>query len=138
MTTFSRWSRITRPSTLKSGRAPAGRSPSKRTSIVTVPFNTSGSAASPADYTLAPPSTLVIPAGQVSGNLTVTLFNDLLDEVNETLVVDLLAPTNGTLGTTTGMRIRIMDEADQPDLPPDDDTRQLNGIRQDYQVWHNE
>lgn len=52
------------------------------------------------DYTLAN-GTFTIPAGSTSGNINMTIINDLIVELNETIIITLSSPVNCTLGTTT-------------------------------------
>ena len=80
--------------------APSGRS-------VTVPFAVSGTAESPADYTVTA-SPLVIPAGETMAAITVTILDDADDDTGETIVVGLGLPTNARLGTTPTHTITVM------------------------------
>jgi hypothetical protein len=61
-----------------------------------------GTAVAPADYT-AVSGTLTIPAGATSGQITVQLVGDVLDEANETYTVNLSSPVNGTIANGTGL-----------------------------------
>jgi len=45
---------------------------------------------------------------------------------------------DGTIGSTTGVRYRRTDERDIPDLDASNQQRQVYGIQQDYEVWHQE
>jgi hypothetical protein len=83
------------------------------TSPVTVPFTVSGTAASPADYTISA-SPLTIPAGSTSGAITVTVVADGVAEPDETIIVTLGTPTNATLGTITVHTVTIL--AQQPSV----------------------
>lgn len=80
---------------------------------VTVPYSLSGTAIDPDDYTITA-GPLLIPAGQSSGDLTVTLASDLLDEDDETVVVTLDTPTGATFGTTLVHTLTIQDDDDPP------------------------
>ena len=60
------------------------------------------------DYTLAN-GTLTIPAGQTTGNITVNVINDTATESNETIVLTLSSPVDGTLGSTTVHTYTITD-----------------------------
>jgi len=75
---------------------------------VTVPFTVSGTAVDPADYTVSA-SPVVIPAGQTTGMITVTVVDDVLNESAETVVLSLGAPINATLGATTVHTATITD-----------------------------
>ncbi|MBL8829813.1 MAG: hypothetical protein JNM18_22730, partial [Planctomycetaceae bacterium] len=80
---------------------------------VSVPFTLGGSASSGSDYTLTA-SPLTIPAGQTSAAITLTVVDDLLDELDENLTVTLGTPTNATLGATTAQTITIVDNDAAP------------------------
>ena len=67
---------------------------------VSVPFTVAGTAANPEDYTLDP-SPILIPAGQTSADLWVSLVDDILYEPGETVEITLGSPQDGQLGTTT-------------------------------------
>ncbi|MCK6549144.1 hypothetical protein L6R52_25100, partial [Myxococcota bacterium] len=78
---------------------------------ITVGYATSqGTATAPADYTTAV-GTLTIPAGTTAVTLNVSVAGDLLDEVNETLFVDLSAPVNATLVDAQGQGTITDDDA---------------------------
>ena len=55
----------------------------------------SGTATNLSDYTRSS-TQIVIPAGSLTGTVTLTALPDLLNETNETIVVDISAVTNGT------------------------------------------
>ncbi|MDB5391628.1 MAG: hypothetical protein JWM11_7274 [Planctomycetaceae bacterium] len=76
----------------------------------TIPFSVgAGSTASnPGHYTLDT-SPLVIPAGQTSGTIQLHLVDTVGIEPNQTVILNLDTPTNGTLGTTTSNTITIVD-----------------------------
>lgn len=80
---------------------------------VTVPFMVVGTASAPADYTIAA-SPLVIPAGDISTTIPVTLVDDGLAEMNETVRISLGAPVNAVLGANTLHTLTILDN----DLAP--------------------
>ena len=80
---------------------------------VTVPFTVSGTAPDIDDFSLAA-SPLVIPAGGATGTLTLVPVDDVLDEPAETIVLDLGAPTNATLGSTVQHTTTLADD----DTPP--------------------
>ncbi len=64
---------------------------------VTVPYSAAnGSAAQGSDYTLAG-GPLVIPAGATSGTIAINVIADSLDEVDETIVINLAGVTNAAL-----------------------------------------
>jgi hypothetical protein len=69
---------------------------------VTVNYATAnGTATAGADYTSAT-GTLTFSPGTTSQTVSVTVLGDLLDEDNETLVVNLSSPANATIGTAQG------------------------------------
>ena len=55
-----------------------------------------------------------------------------------TAVKGSLDGTDGTIGTTTGVRYRRTDERDIPDLDALNQERQIYGVQVDFQVWHQE
>ena len=61
------------------------------------------------DYNLVT-SSLEIPAGSTSGEINVTVFNDLIVENDETIVIDLSSATNATLGANTSFTYTIIDD----------------------------
>jgi YVTN family beta-propeller protein len=68
---------------------------------VTVTYNTADGTATTADsdYQSVAGGTLVIPAGQTTGTITINATGDTKFETNETFTVALSSPTNATLGT---------------------------------------
>ena len=64
---------------------------------VTVDYATeNGTATAPADYQ-ATTGTVTFTPGQISRTFTVPIVNDLLDEIDETFIVNLSAPQNATI-----------------------------------------
>lgn len=80
---------------------------------VDVPFTVSGTASNPADHDLAP-STLTVPAGATTANITFNVVNDSLDEDNETVILTMGTPTNANLGTTKIHTVTITDDDPSP------------------------
>src|SRR5262249_35111374 len=71
---------------------------------VTVQYATAnGTATAPADYTAIPLTTLTFNPGQTTKTVTVAVNGDMLDEANETFVVNLSAPTNATIADNQGV-----------------------------------
>ncbi len=71
---------------------------------VTVDFATAdGTASAPADYG-STSGTLAFAAGQTTKQVTVQVNGDLLDEANETYMVELSNATNATIADGTGAR----------------------------------
>ena len=56
----------------------------------------------------------MILAGQLSANVTISPAEDLLDELDETVVLTLGAPTNAGLGATTAHTATITDNDAEP------------------------
>jgi hypothetical protein len=82
---------------------------------VTVPFTVAGTAANPADHNLAAGS-VKIAAGQTSANVTFTVVDDAIFENAETVILNLGAPTNATLGTTVAHTVTINDNETAPTI----------------------
>ena len=81
------------------------------TEDVSVPFTLSGSASN-VDYAVDA-SPLVIPAGTLSANIVLTPVDDSDDELDETVVITLGAPTNANLLGITAHTATLIDN----DLP---------------------
>jgi len=67
------------------------------------------------DYT-ASGSSITISAGSTTGNITLTGNNDLLDEENETIIVDITGVTNGAESGTQQVTATITDDDAAPNL----------------------
>ncbi len=67
------------------------------------------------DYTLAN-GTSTISAGNTTTSISITIVNDAVDEVDETIVLQLSTSTNATLGTTTQHIYTTTDDDDAPTL----------------------
>lgn len=80
----------------------------------TVPFSVGGTATSVTDYSVNTSSPLVIPAGSMSGTITLSISGDTTYENNETIVVTLGTPTNGTLGATSTHTITVINNDPVP------------------------
>ena len=76
---------------------------------VSIPFSQSGKAILGTDYLISA-SPLVIPAGQLSGEITISLIDDKLHEESENIIVTLEAPTNAFLGNTIIHTATIIDD----------------------------
>jgi uncharacterized membrane protein len=83
---------------------------------VTVPFTIGGTATRGTDYTIAPESQVVIPAGATGGGITITVVPDALPEPNETVIVTMGDPVNATKGTTTVHTATINDDDQAHDV----------------------
>lgn len=82
---------------------------------VTIPFTLTGTAKDGTDYTMTA-SPLVIPAGQTTGSLTITITSDALDEADETVIATMGTITYGTPGTTTVHTATITDDDPLPSV----------------------
>src|SRR5213079_2031893 len=80
---------------------------------VTVNLAFSGTATITNDY-LPSASSIVIPAGSTTGTITLTAVQDSIDELDETIIVDISTVTNGTESGTQQVTAIITDD----DLPP--------------------
>ncbi len=85
------------------------------TQVITVDYsvNAATTASSGVDYTLAG-GTLIFNAGETNKNITLTVTDDTLDELDETVIINLTNPTNAVLGATTQHTYTINDN----DAPP--------------------
>ena len=90
---------------------------SSSTQNVTVNYAITGTATgSGTDFTLAN-GTLTINAGATTGTITIaSIVNDVLDEVNETVIVTLSSPSNATLGSDSVHTYTITDNDARPTL----------------------
>ncbi|MEK7747474.1 MAG: Calx-beta domain-containing protein, partial [Nitrospirota bacterium] len=81
---------------------------------VTVTVVKGGNALFTTDYTIA--GTIVIPAGQASGAVTLTAAFDLIDEVDETVVLNIEGSvTNGTRNSTQeDILVKVIDDDEPP------------------------
>ena len=98
------------------------RSTGTTTNLV-VQLAVSGTASSDSDYT-ALPTALTIPAGSTTATLTVTPLSDAATESSETVVVNLSANANYTVGTPNSATVSIADAQNSP-LPTPTGTNYL-------------
>ncbi len=84
---------------------------------VTVDYAVNGglSTATGADYTLAS-GTATITAGNLNQTFNITVNDDVLDEDNETVVIDISNPTNASLGATVQHTYTINDDDASPNI----------------------
>ena len=129
---------------------------------VTVNLGLSGTATRNTDYTSG--AQIVIPAGSLTGSVLVTAIQDTVLETNETIVVDILAVSNGTEQGVQTVSASILDDdssggggeggslasylADQalqelydeplvgPIVTPLEDALDINATLLDYLEWH--
>ncbi|MFA4815187.1 MAG: Calx-beta domain-containing protein [Candidatus Gracilibacteria bacterium] len=90
-------------------------------SDVTIPYTITGTATATTDYTITA-SPLVITAGNTSGAITITVVDDTIDELDETVIVTMGDPTNGTKGTTSVHTATITDNDAAPTIAINDPT----------------
>jgi hypothetical protein len=81
--------------------------------IVPVSVNTSSTAAYGADYTVDS-LRLIIPAGSVNAEMDIIINNDVIDENNETVIIDIGTPVNATPGAITQHTATITDDDTAP------------------------
>ena len=80
---------------------------------VSISLSTSGTATGAGvDYTLLSP--VIIPAGQLTTRVDVKAIEDLIDENNETVIVDISSVTNADELGTQQVAINIVDNDDPP------------------------
>jgi hypothetical protein len=82
---------------------------------VTITVSLGGTATSGTDYSASTVS-LVIPAGQASATLSLTAIDDVWHEGDESITVNILSLTNGTLGSGSSTTVSIVDEPADPFL----------------------
>ncbi|KKS11357.1 MAG: Calx-beta domain-containing protein [Candidatus Uhrbacteria bacterium GW2011_GWF2_41_430] len=80
-----------------------------------------GTASSPSDYSITA-SPLVITAGNASGSITITVVDDVVDELDETVIVTMGVLTNGIKGATDVHTATITDNDSAPTISIDDPT----------------
>ncbi|TWT55071.1 Calx-beta domain protein [Rubripirellula amarantea] len=78
-----------------------------------IPFTVSGTATDGSDFTIAS-STATIAAGSTTATVTITIIDDLIDEVDETIVVTLGTSAGATLGSSVVHTATITDNDDPP------------------------
>lgn len=84
---------------------------------ITVPFTVGGTASGNGlDYTIDPLDTLIIPAGQPSADITISILNDSLDEADETIVLTMGNPSHATRGNPDVATITILDNDPTPTI----------------------
>ena len=67
--------------------------------LVTVPYTLSGTATAGDDYTGTASGSVTLAAGATSATITVPVKGDVLDEINETVIVTLGAPTHAAISS---------------------------------------
>jgi hypothetical protein len=95
---------------------------SEAVQTVTIAYATASGTATVADGDyLAASGTLTFPVGVLSQSFDVTILGDVIDEPNETFVVNLSAPVNATLGDAQAT-VTITDDEPTPSLSISDVT----------------
>ena len=87
--------------------------------VTVVAQTADGTAKAGADYNAVGPLTLTFRPGETIKPLTVPVIDDLLDEDDETFVVNLTSPTNATIAKPQGVAT-IVDNDDPPTISIDD------------------
>jgi len=85
------------------------------TQNVTVNLTFSGTAANNTDYS-ASSASILIPAGSLTGAITLTGINDTTFEANESVIVDINSVNNGTESGTQQVIATINDDDNQPSV----------------------
>ncbi|MGQ0620177.1 MAG: Calx-beta domain-containing protein [Panacagrimonas sp.] len=83
---------------------------------VTVPVMLTGGTAVGADYALLTATPVNIPAGETFVDLSIQITDDLLDEADETITLQLGAPTNATITAPFTQSITIVDNDATPSV----------------------
>ncbi len=82
---------------------------------VTVPYVQTGTALNPADYTIAPAASVLIPAGSLSANIVISIVADSDEaEGDETILSTMGTPVNATKGAITVHTVLIQAKLNQP------------------------
>jgi hypothetical protein len=82
---------------------------------VTVELDLSGAATEGTDYELGSTS-IVIPAGQISAQATLTATQDALHEEDESIVVDILSVNGGAEDDVQRVIVTLLDDDEQPNM----------------------
>lgn len=91
------------------------------TSDVEVTYTVNGSSTatgSGTDYTLASPGTATISAGDTTTTVSISIIDDLVEEGEETIILDLSSPVNAELGDITTLTITLGDNDNQGFVGP--------------------
>ncbi len=82
---------------------------------ITLPFSVAGTATNNSDYSINP-SPIIIPAGNLESIISLNLSEDNLDEVEETIILNLDNPTNATVGENSTHTITLLDIDPPPNV----------------------
>ncbi len=77
-----------------------------------IPYHFSGTAGQGIDFTSA--ASITIPAGQTSGNIQINLIDNFVINADNTIIVDLDAPSGAHLGASTTHTVTVVDNDNQP------------------------
>ncbi len=80
---------------------------------ITIDLGFSGTATNVTDYTRSGAQIIVAPGGN-SGSITITGVDDMVDETNETIIVDITSVTNGTEDGIQQVTATLTDDDDPP------------------------
>lgn len=80
-----------------------------------IDLSLSGTATPDADYSYSL-LTITIPAGSLTGSITVNAIQDLVDEYDKTVIVDIASVTNGVEAGTQEQTITITDDDQDPSV----------------------
>ncbi|NLO38261.1 MAG: hypothetical protein GX115_02130 [Ruminiclostridium sp.] len=86
---------------------------------VTVEFGLTGTAVDGSDYSVTPtssPVSIIIPAGSLSGAMTLTVLNDSFYEGNEPFSVEITSVTNGTEDGEQKVDLSVIDNETVPSV----------------------
>jgi hypothetical protein len=86
--------------------------------VTVVVSSADGTASTPSDYLLLPPTILTFAPGETTKTVTVAVNGDVLVESDETFLVNLTAPMNATLADAQGVGTIVNDDGAAPVLPP--------------------
>jgi hypothetical protein len=87
--------------------------------VVTVKYKTvDGTAKAPGDYTAEPLTTLTFLAGQTTKTVEVDTRADTVDEISETLTLELSDPTNSTIASGKGSAVGTINDDPADNKPP--------------------
>ncbi len=84
---------------------------------VTVPYTLGGTATAGTDYTDPTNKSIIIAAGQKTGDIIIKVKGDTVDEADETIIVTLSAPTNAGLPANDADKTATGTITDDDDLP---------------------
>jgi gliding motility-associated-like protein len=81
---------------------------------ITVELNVSGTAMGSGTDNTVSTTSVVIPAGSLTGTAVITSVSDALDEISETIIVDIASVTNATENGTQQVTVTITDDDPAP------------------------